>query len=380
MDNTKLSNDLFAALKAAQVGHGYYDSERLANRVRNIAVELAASRATDAPAQGEQMPVAWAELRKRAEAARKDIIRSHGWEGTVEMLDAMRIDEQYLLAASPAVIIELLDAAEGRRASPVAADKPVAWFDTASSGNIKWRDGLTRSDFKDGQPLFAAPVAASADAAPAGAVAVPRTTLELINAAMNHMGDVLNGMDAVEPEDEDATGPAFEAIRALLSPAAAEVTPAPATDPHRLTERKTNDIMARGYQKVGYVLQKPGGDYCIVAQSAVRWLDQAQGWKLMHPASEAAQATAAGSVPCTGCDPAEGFCKTCRAVEAEQAVRKAIEDYYRALDSRQHGGVAQDRAFNAIQMALGMDWPAWRIAQRNAAADAQSAEGGKEKA
>lgn len=34
--------------------------------------------------------------------------------------------------------------------------------------------------------------------------------------AMNHMGDVLNGMDAVEPEDEDQTAPAFIAVRQIL--------------------------------------------------------------------------------------------------------------------------------------------------------------------
>lgn len=50
-----------------------------------------------------------------------------------------------------------------------------------------------------------------------------------------------------------------------------------------LTEFKTKDIIAReGFQKVGYVLQKPGGDYCISSQSAVRWLDSKQMWRLMH--------------------------------------------------------------------------------------------------
>lgn len=37
-------------------------------------------------------------------------------------------------------------------------------------------------------------------------------------------------------------------------------------------------------------------------------------------------------------------------------VKKAVEKYYLALDRREHGGIAQDRAFNEIQQALGMHW------------------------
>jgi hypothetical protein len=37
-------------------------------------------------------------------------------------------------------------------------------------------------------------------------------------------------------------------------------------------------------------------------------------------------------------------------------VEKAINKYYMALDKREHGGIAQDRAFNEIQQALGMSW------------------------
>lgn len=39
-----------------------------------------------------------------------------------------------------------------------------------------------------------------------------------------------------------------------------------------------------------------------------------------------------------------------------EKVRAAIRDYHYALDTRQHGGVAQDRAFNAICVALNMSW------------------------
>lgn len=35
--------------------------------------------------------------------------------------------------------------------------------------------------------------------------------------AMNYLGDVLNGMDAAEPEDVERTAPAFDAVRAALA-------------------------------------------------------------------------------------------------------------------------------------------------------------------
>ena len=37
-------------------------------------------------------------------------------------------------------------------------------------------------------------------------------------------------------------------------------------------------------------------------------------------------------------------------------VRRAVLDYYAALDRREHGGQAQDKAFRAIEHALGMHW------------------------
>lgn len=37
-------------------------------------------------------------------------------------------------------------------------------------------------------------------------------------------------------------------------------------------------------------------------------------------------------------------------------VEAAVKKYYLALDKREHGGIAQDRAFNEIQLALGMHW------------------------
>ena len=45
------------------------------------------------------------------------------------------------------------------------------------------------------------------------------------------------------------------------------------------------------------------------------------------------------------------------------AIRKVIRDYHYALDMRQHGGVAQGTAFNAIQNILSMPWVAGREKQ-----------------
>lgn len=45
--------------------------------------------------------------------------------------------------------------------------------------------------------------------------------LKLANAAMNHMGDALNDIDAVTDEDVERHGPAFSAVRAALAKAEA---------------------------------------------------------------------------------------------------------------------------------------------------------------
>ncbi|MFM0095608.1 hypothetical protein PQQ87_08345 [Paraburkholderia nemoris] len=39
-----------------------------------------------------------------------------------------------------------------------------------------------------------------------------------------------------------------------------------------------------------------------------------------------------------------------------EEIKQAVRDYHYALDTRQHGGIAQDRAFNAICKTLGMHW------------------------
>jgi chromosome condensin MukBEF ATPase and DNA-binding subunit MukB len=42
--------------------------------------------------------------------------------------------------------------------------------------------------------------------------------------------------------------------------------------------------------------------------------------------------------------------------EQIEKVKSAIRDYHFALDTRKHGGVAQDTAVHAIEQALGMPW------------------------
>lgn len=58
-------------------------------------------------------------LKELAKKAETEVIRSHGWAGSVEMLDTLRTDEEYLTAASPAAILELIALAE-RTTSPVS--------------------------------------------------------------------------------------------------------------------------------------------------------------------------------------------------------------------------------------------------------------------
>ncbi|HDR9086277.1 TPA: hypothetical protein QDB10_002168 [Burkholderia vietnamiensis] len=55
-----------------------------------------------------------------------------------------------------------------------------------------------------------------------------------------------------------------------------------------------------------------------------------------------------------------------------RAIGKAIADYHYALDTREHGGVAQDKAFDAICEAMGMKWEQGKEAARRA--EAQSRE------
>lgn len=69
------------------------------------------------------------------------------------------------------------------------------------------------------KPEYGREISLAADHIDAQAAEIKRLRAALILAegAMNYMGDILNGMDAVEPEDEQATEPAFLAVHAALS-------------------------------------------------------------------------------------------------------------------------------------------------------------------
>jgi hypothetical protein len=43
-------------------------------------------------------------------------------------------------------------------------------------------------------------------------------------------------------------------------------------------------------------------------------------------------------------------------VDPLDQIREAVRDYHYALDKREHGEVAMDRAFSRIERALGMRW------------------------
>lgn len=65
--------------------------------------------------------------------------------------------------------------------------------------------------------------------------------------------------------------------------------------PLHLMNPKTASIVSRGYNIVGYVLRSADeGEVCISAESAVRWIPQADYARLMHDQGEAARWLALG--------------------------------------------------------------------------------------
>lgn len=98
----------------------------------------------------------------------------------------------------------------------------------------------------------------------------------------------------------------------------------------------------------------------IQAKFSADSVDEARNYDLMlcRAAIEADRATlAAGSVT--------------------DAIQQAIRDYHYALDTRQHGGAAADRAFTAIREALGMGWVQGAEARRRASPGGDAVKEGK---
>lgn len=56
---------------------------------------------------------------------------------------------------------------------------------------------------------------------------------------------------------------------------------------------------------------------------------------------------------CEICNPAKGLEY---AKETITEIRSAIQEYYHALDRREHGSIAQNKALEKIQSVLGMYW------------------------
>lgn len=56
-----------------------------------------------------------------------------------------------------------------------------------------------------------------------------------------------------------------------------------------------------------------------------------------------------------------------------EQVKQAIRDYYFALDTRQHGGLAADKALKQVEQALGMQWRHGEEAELRAAQAKQGA-------
>lgn len=120
-------------------------------------------------------------------------------------------------------------------------------------GQLYQRAGTIRFDVPDDRPKVAAPA----------------------------MAEPSDGAIYEAVSERAATPEMKAALAAEMTALAAAMAAQP--DPYRrLTEFKTDDIVKRGYQKVGYVLENAAGDYCISAQSAVRWLPHRHYWRLMH--------------------------------------------------------------------------------------------------
>ncbi|MCA8249145.1 hypothetical protein LGN12_18460 [Burkholderia multivorans] len=129
---------------------------------------------------------------------------------------------------------------EGARKPPVRSLEDVRADEAEHQRFRYWQQWFVNHSGHPMEPVDAWQLRATLDRAPrtdvTGGVLVPRADLEAIYAAMNHLGDVLNEMDAVEAEDEAATEPGFAAIRRALSEGcdgapSADAAAAPADEP-----------------------------------------------------------------------------------------------------------------------------------------------------
>lgn len=120
---------------------------------------------------------------------------------------------RYVVAGTLAMIAKVLPSADAPAAATVLTDERIEELFTPLMPWLPSKDGLRKFARHIEREVLAQ---AGVTAEPVGHVSVPRTTLLMIYEAMNYMGDKLNGMDACEDEDEEATTPAFDAVRELL--------------------------------------------------------------------------------------------------------------------------------------------------------------------
>lgn len=289
-----------------------------------------AQRAASTSTQGEQMPVAWQCDTFRTSDAKRLMTQAHAyapielstpakmaWMGDffakhyTAAPAAVRIPtwrERLLLAgnkdeepddALEAMRAEIADLRAALAQCAGAADKPLAKLDLSKLGgavkmvvNMLTRDNTPVRIEAAGALIAAfgevAEVAASADAAPAGAVAVRNAALEEAALACEKVQEDFEERDGgkwPELRVDAATGASdcASTIRALKS-AAAEVTPAP---------EAAGDLQ-RDYNSTGDILAEITGCY---DENVALWELADRAREMLAAAKAGAPATAAGSVP-----------------------------------------------------------------------------------
>jgi hypothetical protein len=139
-------------------------------------------------------------------------------------------------------------------------------------------------------------------------------------------GECIAAITFENPESLDVVAEKLAELRARIWPGAAPAgalvaMPTATHGPLHLTNRKTVEIAARGYNIVGYVLRSSDeGEVCISAESAVRWLPQAHYWRLMHEqdGSLSAAQTGSAAAPAEQTQAARDvLAERCRQVEQE---------------------------------------------------------------
>lgn len=323
MDNTKLSVGEIAPMVDEYTIHAPGGkSFNFIGFARAIEAKVRASRATDAPEQGEPT----ADQLMQELAAIRDLFPIPDG-GPLEMAwgaacgDPMSVSHYVkeslaVLAAQGEQMpsgdalyaawhkvgadvagLKWADFVAALAASPVAADKPVAYL-TADKRMLVFADRIDADRAFGMTPLYAAPVAASADAAPAGAVATEAMRQD-VYMALHYDMNVQN------PNEWGAADKAIAAVLKHVNPTAAEVTPAPARElrPTQVAAHIASEIKDLG-GKCGRQQATSGPPIAPATDEACAHCNRLPGdpdycdWSECPGGTPApAPATAAGSVP-----------------------------------------------------------------------------------